>query len=155
MKENEIHIHTDGSCLGNPGPGGWAAIIHFNKKEIILKGGEKDTTNNRMEMTAIVGALEYLHEQAYEAEQGQENAKLTQQNLQNSQITIFSDSRLIIQTLTQGWKRKANIDLWAELDRLRAWLNIEWTWVKGHANNKYNNQADEIAVKEAEKQKNG
>ncbi len=135
MENSEIHIHTDGSCSGNPGPGGWGAVIHFEDEEIKISGGEKDTTNNRMEMTAIIEALKWLREK----------------DLLERSIEVFSDSNLIIQTMNKGWKKKANQDLWAEMDKQRAWLNIKWTWVKGHANNKYNNLADELAVNETQK----
>jgi len=137
MENSEIHIHTDGSCSGNPGPGGWGAVIHFEDQEFRLSGGEKDTTNNRMEMKAIIEALKWL--------------KKEKENLADKTIKIFSDSNLIIQTMNQGWKKKANQDLWAEIDKQRAWLNITWKWVKGHANNKYNNLADELAVSETQK----
>lgn len=132
----KIDIYTDGSCLGNPGPGGWAAVIIQDGKETKLFGNHPDTTNNRMEMQAIIEALKFLH---------------NNHDAQSLEISIHSDSNLIIQTLTQGWKRKANTDLWAEMDKLRAWLNISWNWVKGHSTNKYNNLADELAVKAAKK----
>ena len=111
----EIKIYTDGSCIGNPGPGGWACIIILPGTEVILKGGEPASTNNRMEMTAIIKALEYLHK--------------SYKNTHALKIKIYSDSNLIIQTLTQNWKRKKNTDLWAQLDKLRAPLDIEWNWV--------------------------
>ena len=135
MENREIHIHTDGSCSGNPGPGGWGAVIHYDKEEIQLSGGEKETTNNRMEMIAVIEALKWLREN-----------EITEKS-----IEIFSDSNLIIQTMNKGWKKKANQDLWAEMDKQRAWLDIKWTWVKGHADNKYNNMADELAVSETQK----
>ncbi|MDA1060812.1 MAG: ribonuclease HI [bacterium] len=141
MQNGKIEIYTDGSCIGNPGPGGWAAIILFAGKEIEISGHEKDTTNNRMEMTAIIEALEWIRKKS----------RLSDEDLQNQKIEIYSDSNLIIQTMNQGWKKKANTDLWAEVDRLRAWLNIEWTWVKAHHTNKYNNKADELALSEAQK----
>lgn len=136
--QNKIEIYTDGSCLGNPGPGGWGAII-LDTKEVTLKGNESHTTNNRMEMTAILNALEWIRKSLPEP--------------QKYQIKIYSDSNLLIQTLNQGWKRKANTDLWAEIDKLRAWLNIEWVWVKAHATNKYNNLVDKVALSEAQKAK--
>lgn len=138
-----IEIFTDGSCLGNPGPGGWGVIIHFSEKEIKLSGGEKDTTNNRMEMMAILKALEWLRTES----------SLSPEELNQYKIVIYSDSNLLVQTLTKGWKRKANTDLWQEIDKLRAWLNINWTWVKAHATNKYNNLVDELAFLQAKKQK--
>src|SRR5579883_2555405 len=108
----QIEIFTDGSCKGNPGPGGWAAIfLEKNSKQSfkILKGHAKETTNNRMEMTAVIEALRYI-----------DHAKLHE-----AQITLYSDSNLVIQTLLQGWKRKANLDLWEELDELNEELDIE------------------------------
>lgn len=138
---NDIEIYTDGSCLGNPGSGGWGIIILYGKKEIKLSGGEKDTTNNRMEMTAICRALEWLHKES----------GLKKEELLSKKIEIFSDSNLIIQTLTKGWKKKANTDIWAKIDKLRAWLNVEWTWVKAHHTDKYNNLVDKLAFSEAQK----
>ncbi len=137
METRKIDIYTDGSCLGNPGPGGWAALILLGDKEQILSGGDRDTTNNRMEMTAITEALGWIKE------------NFSPEELANLKIEIFSDSNLIIQTLNLGWKRKANTDIWAEMDKNRAWLNITWTWVKGHADNVYNNRVDLLAVKES------
>jgi len=138
-----IDIHTDGSCLGNPGPGGFAAIIHHNGKEIILSGGEKETTNNRMEMTAIIESLKWL----------KTGSGLKPEELMKEKIVLYSDSNLLISTINLNWKKKANKDLWEILDGLRAWLPIKWIWVKGHASNKYNCKADEIAQKEAGKLK--
>jgi ribonuclease HI len=143
MQKNKIAIYTDGSCIGNPGPGGWGVIILLKDREVQIKGGEPDTTNNRMEMTAVINALRWLRT---EANVNEENAK-------NHEITIHSDSNLIIQTLIQNWKKKANTDLWAQIDKLRSWLNIEWIWVKAHDTNKHNNKVDEIALSEAMKQK--
>lgn len=139
----EINIYTDGSCKGNPGPGGWAAILIMEKQEIAIKGGEDHTTNNRMEMMAIIKALEYVRH----------NAGVAEENFSQIKIKIHSDSNLIIQTLLQNWKRKKNTDLWAEMDKARAWLKIDWIWVKGHADNLYNNKVDELAQKEADKHK--
>lgn len=131
--QQKVEIYTDGSCIGNPGPGGWGAIILHDHKETKLSGGEKQTTNNRMEMMAIIKALEWLH-----------THKLT-----GEKIIIYSDSNLLVQSLTRGWKRKANTDLWRELDKLRGWLDIQWSWVKAHATDKYNNMVDGLALKEA------
>lgn len=141
MQNKIIEIYTDGSCLGNPGHGGWAVLIFHNGKEVTLKGNEPDTTNNRMEMMAIIKALTWIREKS----------GLTHDDLQNYKIILHSDSNLLIQTLNQGWKRKANTDLWAELDRLRAWLNIDWNWVKAHHTNSHNNLVDKLAQSEARK----
>lgn len=141
MKDDKIHIYTDGSCIGNPGPGGWGAIILYSEKEFDIRGGDKDTTNNRMEMKAIIEALKWVRQ----------SKNVPTEELDQAHITVYSDSNLIMQTLNQGWKRKANTDLWAEMDKARAWLNIEWVWVKAHADNHYNNKVDEIALSEAKK----
>lgn len=137
-KKNIVQIYTDGSCLGNPGKGGWGAIIQHDDSEKILQGSSPATTNNRMEMTAIVAALIW-----------------TNKNISTkSQIKIFSDSNLIIQSLLQNWKRKKNLDLWEKLDVAIESLEsnggrIEWHWVKGHAGNTNNNRADKIALSAA------
>jgi len=154
---NKIEIYTDGSCLGNPGPGGWGVIILDGDS---LSGGEPETTNNRMEMTAIIKALEWVRKNA-EAERSKDTTTDTPKekhdtlimssNLNNCKITIYSDSNLIIQTLNQSWKRKANLDLWAQIDKLRAWLNISWVWVKAHNTNKNNNKVDKLAFNAARK----
>lgn len=139
--QTTLNIFTDGSCLGNPGPGGYGVIIIYKSKEIDLKGSEPDTTNNRMEMTAIIKALEWV------------NHNFTKEQLKDIKINIYSDSNLIIQTLNQGWKKKANLDLWEQIDQLRGWLDINWTWVKAHDTNKYNNKVDKIAFNQASIQK--
>ncbi len=141
MPNQKIEIYTDGSCIGNPGPGGWGAIVIIDGKQHKVAGGEGDTTNNRMEMMAMIQALEFLH------------GKFPKEEIPKLKIELFSDSNLLIQSLNLGWKRKANLDLWSELDRVRAWLNITWTWVKAHANNKLNNAVDEMALAEATKMK--
>jgi len=140
--KNEIEIYTDGSCIGNPGPGGWGVVILHDGEEIELSGAEKDTTNNRMEMTAVIRALEWTRY----------TSGIKEEDYNKYEIIINSDSNLIIQTLNQGWKRKANLDLWGEIDRLRAWLNIEWKWVKAHNNDHYNERADTLAFNEAKAQ---
>lgn len=132
-----IVIYTDGSCLGNPGAGGWAAIIKNGEEEVVLKGGEPDSTNNRMEMKAVIEAL-----------------KWALKNAPDKKIEIYSDSSLVINSIKNGWKRKTNIDLWEEFDDVMSKLkrlNIQWHWVKGHADNKMNQRADEVAVKESNK----
>lgn len=134
----KIVIYTDGSCLGNPGAGGWGALIMTDKEEVVLRGGEPDTTNNRMEMTAVLEALKWLvgNGVGHDAE-------------------IFSDSSLVVNSIKEGWKRKKNHDIWEEIDKARADLknvNIKWHWVKGHADNKFNQRVDKIAVEESMKQ---
>ncbi|MDX9971282.1 MAG: ribonuclease H [Candidatus Gracilibacteria bacterium] len=135
MNENTLTIYTDGSCLGNPGPGGYGVIIIDNGKFIKLSGGEPDTTNNRMEMTAIIKALSYIDENG----------------MGDREIEIFSDSDLLISTITKGWKKKANKDLWAEIEKLSAWKNIKWAWIKAHHIDKYNIMADRLANSSAQK----
>lgn len=130
-----ISIHTDGSCLGNPGPGGWAAIVQDGKKEVELKGGEPETTNNRMEIKAMIEALRWVkknHPKPWPA------------------IELFSDSSLLVKTLNQGWKRKTNKDLWMQLEEARDGLKVKIEWVKGHANHALNERCDVLAVSEAE-----
>ncbi len=133
-----IEVYTDGSCKGNPGPGGWAAILlkkNNNKPFKVIKGHESDSTNNRMEMSAIIEALRFLYENDFQQED----------------ITVYSDSNLIVQTLNRGWKRKANIDLWEELDHLNEEMQVEYIWVKAHHTNHWNNECDKLALSEATK----
>ncbi len=141
MQNRKIEIYTDGSCIGNPGPGGWAFILLYEGAEISEAGNEKDTTNNRMEMMAILKALTYI----------KEKSGISHEDLLSHKITLYSDSNLLMQTMNLGWKRKANLDLWAQIDLLRAWLDISWIWVKAHATNVYNNKVDELAQSAARK----
>lgn len=136
----KISIYTDGSCHGNPGPGGWCAIVLEDQKSklvkiAVLKGHETDTTNNRMEMIAAIEGLRYIHDQ----------------KLLTSDVTLYSDSSLVINTLMKGWKRKANKDLWEELDEMNEELSVSFEWVKGHAKNVWNNECDKYANLEAGK----
>lgn len=131
LKMRTIKIYTDGSCLGNPGPGGWAALVIDGIKKIILRGNEIYTTNNRMEMKAVIEALKWM----------------TAHKTKTAEI--FSDSNLLIQSITKNWKRKKNKDLWTELDKNLKNKNIEWTWIRGHAGNSRNEEADRIAVAES------
>ena len=137
-----IKIYTDGSCLENPGNGGWAAIIIINKEKKIISGKQKNTTNNRMELLAPIEALKTL--------------KI------NSEIEIITDSKYVKLGITEwinnwkknGWKTAnkkevKNIELWKELDSLVENFNIKWSWVKGHSTDQLNNEVDLIAKKAA------
>ncbi|KGF72896.1 hypothetical protein DO97_04125 [Neosynechococcus sphagnicola sy1] len=125
-----VVIYTDGACKGNPGPGGWAAILRYGDHTQEISGGAAATTNNRMEMMAAIQALQSL--------------------TRPCQVRLHTDSQLLVNTMTRNWKRKANLDLWAELDRLAATHQVEWTWVKGHGSDPWNIRADELAVKAAQ-----
>ena len=129
MPSNGIVIHTDGACKGNPGPGGWGAVIEQNGGQVKLSGSEPQTTNNRMEMTAVIKGLEAVDASA--------------------NVLISSDSTYVINTMTKGWKRKANQDLWDQLDRLIGSRNVSWRWVRGHNGDRGNELADALATKEA------
>ncbi len=134
MKSSHIIIYTDGSSLGNPGPGGFAGIILIDGKETIVKGGEPHTTNNRMEMRAMIEALKWI-----------------KKNAPQSQIMLYSDSNLLVQSLNLNWKRKKNLDLWKDLDEARKGLMVNFQWVKAHNTDIWNNRCDKIAVNEAKK----
>ena len=141
----EIKIYTDGACVGNPGPGGWAAIIIKESNKIEIFGGEKLTTNNRMELTAAIKALEYCLE------------KETKQ-LSLKEVKIYTDSNYLKDGITNwikqweknGWKTASkkpvkNKDLWKKLKNLSSKHSIKWIWIKGHSQDKYNNLVDELA----------
>lgn len=131
-------LYTDGSSLGNPGPGGFCALVSYDDKEVVVKGGEMQTTNNRMELSAIIAGLYVVRKRAPKVKD----------------VKVYSDSNLIISTLTKNWKRKKNLDLWKKLDALITHFEkIEWQWVKGHSTNEGNIRADRIAVLEAKKRK--
>ena len=120
-------IYTDGSCLKNPGgPGGYAAVI-FREDELIeeLSGGDAVTTNNRMELMAAIVGLRAVRGP--------------------SVITLYSDSQYLIKTLTQGWKRMKNVDLWARLDQAAKPHRVTWQWIRGHNGNPGNVRADTLA----------
>ena len=129
MQNNDIVIHTDGACKGNPGQGGWGAVIEQNGGQVKLSGSAPQTTNNRMEMTAVIKGLEAVDASA--------------------NVLISSDSTYVINTMTKGWKRKANQDLWDQLDRLVESRNVSWRWVRGHNGDRGNELADALATKEA------
>ena len=133
-----IKIYTDGSCLGNPGNGGWAAIIIDDEKKIQIKGSKKDTTNNQMELLAPIKALKTI--------------------AKGSRVEIFTDSKYVKSGITEwihnwkknGWKTASkqpvkNKDLWTELDQMTNEFQIKWSWVKGHSTDVLNNEVDLIA----------
>ncbi len=137
-----IKIYTDGSCLGNPGNGGWAAIIIDDNKKIQIKGSKKDTTNNQMELLAPIKALKKIPK--------------------GSSVQIFTDSKYVKSGITEwihnwkknGWKTAnkqpvKNKELWTELDLMTSEFEIKWSWVKGHSTDKFNNEVDLIARKAA------
>ncbi|MEM9541906.1 MAG: ribonuclease HI [Cyanobacteria bacterium P01_E01_bin.42] len=123
----EVIVYTDGACSGNPGAGGWGAILKYGEHCKELSGfAREQTTNNRMEMTAVIEALNALKYPCL--------------------VYLHTDSQLIVNTMTRNWKRKANQDLWAEIDRLARIHQVEWIWVKGHASDPLNNRVDRLAV---------
>ena len=141
----EIKIYTDGACIGNPGPGGWAAIIIFENEKKELFGGEKLTTNNRMELTAAIKGLEYCDTQ--------EKKQLSLQG-----IKIYTDSGYLKEGITNwisnweknNWKTSdkknvKNVDLWKKLKDLTKSKQIEWYWIKGHSGDPMNDLADKLA----------
>ena len=134
-----VIIHTDGACSGNPGPGGWGAILSYGEHEKELKGGEPHTTNNRMELMAAISALEALK--------------------RPSTVEMHTDSQYVQQGISQWitkWKRNGwktadkkpvkNVDLWQRLDAAMQQHNVKWHWVKGHAGHELNERADRLAV---------
>ena len=141
----DIRIYTDGACIGNPGPGGWAAIILIEDKKKEIFGGEKLTTNNRMELTAAIKALEYCENQE-------------EKQLSLKQIKIYTDSTYVKEGITlwinnwekNNWKTAdkknvKNVDLWKKLKEMAKSKQIEWLWIKGHAENPMNELADKLA----------
>ena len=124
-----IEIYTDGACKGNPGPGGWAAIVVEDGSKRELSGREQKTTNNRMELEAVIKGLDAVPER--------------------SEVAVFSDSTYVVNTMTRSWKRKANHDLWVRLDNVVAGRDVSWNWVRGHAGHPLNERADELASREA------
>ena len=140
-----VTLYTDGACSGNPGPGGWAAILKYKEIERVLSGGEAQTTNNRMELTAVIRGLEALKEPCA--------------------VELWSDSKYVIDALDKGWARawqkkgwiKAdkkpalNVDLWETLLVLADTHSLRCHWVKGHDENEYNNRCDALAVAERER----
>lgn len=140
-----VDIFTDGACQGNPGPGGWGAILRYNSKEKELSGGAKDTTNNRMELLAVISAFECLKEKC--------------------NVTLYSDSQYVCNAISKGWAKKwqsngwmrnrkepaQNIDLWKRLLELLEMHNVKVVWVKGHAGHPENERCDRLAVSAIQK----
>jgi ribonuclease HI len=143
----QVTIYTDGACSGNPGPGGWAALLMFGEKRREICGGEADTTNNRMELMATIQALKQLKEPC--------------------DIALYTDSKYVLQGYTEwlpGWIKKGwktadkkpvkNVDLWQALVENAAQHKITWHWVKGHSGDAHNDRVDWLAVEQAQKFKN-
>ncbi len=143
----QVTLYTDGACSGNPGPGGWGAILEYRGVEKEFSGGEDRTTNNRMELTGVIRGLEALKEPCI--------------------VELYSDSKYVIDALTKGWavgwrkrgwvkadkKPALNPDLWERLLQLCDTHEVHCHWVKGHAENPKNNRCDELAVSEWKKRK--
>jgi ribonuclease HI len=140
MSEEVVEIFTDGACRGNPGPGGWGIVLRSRGREKELWGGEVATTNNRMELTAVIRALEALK--------------------RPSRVRVYTDSQYVQKGISEwvhAWKRREwrtadkkdvkNVDLWKRLDELAAAHDIEWHWVRGHAGHPENERADRLANK--------
>ncbi len=135
-----VEIYTDGACSGNPGPGGWGAVLVYGRAEKELCGGDRQTTNNRMELTAVIEALKALK--------------------QPCRVTLTTDSKYVSEAITQGWARSwkargwkkadnkpaLNFELWDELLSLLDIHEVEFVWVKGHAGHPYNERCDTLAV---------
>jgi len=140
-----VTIYTDGACSGNPGPGGWGAVLRYGAHELELSGGAAETTNNRMELTGVIEALRRLKEPCA--------------------VELYSDSKYVVDALSKGWaqswqrkgwiksdkKPALNADLWETLLTLSARHELRCHWVKGHAENEYNNRCDALAVAESKK----
>ncbi|MCL2569381.1 MAG: ribonuclease HI [Oscillospiraceae bacterium] len=142
-----IKLYTDGACSGNPGPGGWGAILLYGPHKKELSGGEPQTTNNRMELLGVIRGLEAL--------------------IEPCEVDLYTDSQYIVNAIEKRWVYKwrankwmrnkdepaKNPDLWQELLRLMDTHKVTFHWVKGHAENQYNNRCDELAVAESRKHK--
>lgn len=146
---SKITVYTDGGCTGNPGPGGWASVLLFDDQEVRLSGGDLSTTNNKMELTAVIKALMYINENV---------------ELKDSPVDVYTDSQYVKNGLTQwihnwirnGWKTAAkkpvkNQEYWIALKAEADKLLLNWHWVKGHSGNEYNELCDSLV--EAERMK--
>ena len=147
--ENDIVIYTDGGCSGNPGPGGWGAVILADGKDLRISGGEHNTTNNRMELMAAISALSTV---------------ANTPDFNNRPVSVYADSQYVKNGITSwitnwkknGWRTAAkkpvlNQDLWQKLDALSSSLNVSWNWVKGHAGIEYNEVCDQLCQTEIAK----
>lgn len=142
---DKVMLYTDGACSGNPGPGGYCAILTFGSHKKVISGSEKDTTNNRMELSAVIKGLEAL--------------------TRSCEVTVVSDSKYVCDAINQNWlnswkaknwkksdgKQVLNPELWKELDLLLAKHKVTFQWIKGHAGHPYNEECDRIAVEEYKK----
>ena len=133
-----VKLYTDGACSGNPGPGGWAAVLIFGPHKKELSGYDPQTTNNRMEMMAVIKGIGALKE--------------------HCQVTVYSDSKLVVEAFNDGWisnwlkndfkqGKVKNIELWQQMLEVIKPHKVKWVWVKGHADNAMNNRCDELARK--------
>ncbi len=140
MANNKVEIYTDGACRGNPGPGGWGALLMYGDEQKEIFGGEQETTNNRMELVAAISALASLK--------------------RSCDLTLYTDSKYVMTGINEwikGWKVKGwqtaakkpvkNVDLWKQLDQETQRHSIKWVWVKGHVGNEGNETADRLANK--------
>ena len=143
----EIKIYTDGACVGNPGPGGWAAIILLENEKKELFGGEKLTTNNRMELTAAIKALEYFTKQEEKQPSKKHIRIFTDSNYVKDGITIWIKTWEKNNWKTADKKNVKNVDLWKKLKELVKSNQIEWNWIRGHSKNPMNDLADNLAKK--------
>ena len=143
----QVYIFTDGACSGNPGPGGWGTVLRFGEHEKELSGGEASTTNNRMELTAVIEGLKALKEPCA--------------------VTLTTDSKYVCDSVTKGWvygwkkrgwvksdkKPALNVDLWEQLLPLLEKHKVQFVWVKGHAGHPENERCDRLAVEQSQKYK--
>jgi len=141
----EIKIYTDGACIGNPGPGGWAAVIITEKGKEEIFGGEKLTTNNRMELTATIKALEYYYKKESKQPSLEKIEIYTDSSYVKEGITIWINTWEKNNWKTSDKKNVKNVDLWKKLKDLTKTKQIEWCWVKGHSGNPMNELADKLA----------
>ena len=142
-----IKIYTDGACVGNPGPGGWAAVILMENKKKEIYGGEKLTTNNRMELTAAIKALEYLTNEEEKQLSLKEIEIYTDSTYLKDGITVWINKWIKNNWKTADKKNVKNIDLWKKLKELTQSNSINWNWIKGHSDHPMNDLVDELAKK--------